>query len=85
MDQVSPQVDSEKLVMPELTLSGTSNLISFLETETRHYTFQDYWSLIMDMPLMIRLFSEHVKESSAKVLRICLRQWALKTVEQLWP
>jgi len=40
MDQVSPQEDSDKLAMPELTPFGISNPISFSETETKLFTFQ---------------------------------------------
>lgn len=62
MVQVSLQVDLEKLVMQEPIQSGTLNQIFSSETETKHYTFQDYWSLIKGMPSMIKHFSELVKE-----------------------
>lgn len=84
MDLASLQVDLEKHVTLELTLFGTSNQISSSETEIKHYTFLVYWSHIMGMPLMIRLFSELVREYLAKALRVCSKKWELKTVEPLW-
>jgi len=42
MDLASLQVDFEKHVTLELTLFGTSNQISFSETEIKHYTSQVY-------------------------------------------
>ena len=84
MDPASLQVDSEKLVTLVRTLFGTLNQTSFSETEIKHYTFLVYWSLILDMPLTIRLFSELAKEYSAKALRICLKKWEFKIVELSW-
>ncbi len=74
----------ERHATPEHTQSGTSSRIFSSEHETKHFTSLRYWSLTTDMPLTTRHSSEHVKAFSAKTLRNCWRNLAMKTAVQWW-
>ena len=63
----------DKLAMQGPTLFGTLGQTYFLETETKLFTFLLFWSLIMVMPWMIRLYSELVKEFWVRVLRVSFK------------
>lgn len=84
MDPVSHQEVWDKLATPEPTLSGISSQTSSSETETKPFTSPHSWSLTTAMHWMTRLYSELVRESSARALKASLRSWVMKTAELWW-